>query len=731
MKNFDSLVWALARLATAQGTILDPLRLHSARQVVSTTQEPFERLRLICAHLGIDAPNRLALPDPVRLPLLCLLESGQWGVIVDHEPNGQWRVVCEELEILQTEEELADCCVVVRCGNASTMDFLESDLSDEPSTIGFRGHLNAALRRYRWAFVEAAIASAVIGLLALATSLFSMQVYDRVIPTRGDYTLFVLASGVLISVLIELAMKLARSHLMDHVVVGVDSRLSREIFHRLLQLRVDQLPASVGSLASQMRGYEQVRGFYTASSLFALIDIPMALLFLVVVMMLATPVVALVLLVFAIIALVIGISARRKVARQAKEGAAYSNLKTGLLVEAVEGAETIKAGSGGWRFLSRWIDVNTRSIESDLKIRHASENTGYLAGTVQQLSYAALIVTGALVVMQGQMTTGALIACSILSGRILSPILALPGLLVQHAHARAAEEGLEKLYQLKTDNHGVRRPLVPERIAGRYVLEDLAFAYGDNPVALRVPQLHIQPGERIAVLGPIGSGKSTLLRMFAGLYVPQVGRVLLDGLDLSHISRHVLSRQVGYLQQDHRLFQGTLRDNLLIGLPDPGDEVVLNAMRRTGMDRIVAAHPKGLDRPITEGGKGLSGGQRQLVAFTRLLLCKPSIMLLDEPTASMDEEQERRCLAVLAEEAQAGATLIVVTHKPSVLPLVNRIMVVVGNSIVTDGPRDAVLKHLNTPRPSQPTPSAPPSSAPNVPPTPPSSTELDIQGATV
>jgi ATP-binding cassette subfamily C protein LapB len=237
-------------------------------------------------------------------------------------------------------------------------------------------------------------------------------------------------------------------------------------------------------------------------------------------------------------------------------------------------------------------------------------------------------------------------------------------------------------------------------------LSDIKFAYGDNPPALVVPKLEIHPQERIAILGPIGAGKSTLLRLLSGLYHPQEGRVLLDNLDLDHIHRQVLSQHIGYLQQDHRLFQGTLRENLLIGLPDPGDDALLAAMRRTGMDHLVASHPKGLGRPIMEGGKGLSGGQKQLVAFTRLILCNPSILLLDEPTATMDEEQERRCLSVLAQEAQAGKTMVIVTHKPSVLPLVTRLIVVAGNSIVLDGPRDVVLQQLQQRNAEQP-PAAP------------------------
>lgn len=698
--SLESLAWALNRLATLQGAIIDPVQLRAGLHLCQAAPHPASQAGLLCRHLGLDAPQALDQPDPARLPLLCHLENGQWGIVTDLAPNGAWIVACGPKTVTAAGPELAG-----RCMRVQLADMTADMAGDAPAPSGrpmepqpaaaFSSRRNAAIRLHRGALIEACVGSVMIGLLALITSMFSMQVYDRVIPTHGEYTLFVLAAGVLISVLIELAVKIARARIMDHVVVGVDGMLSRDIFHRLMQLRIDQMPASVGSLAAQIRGYEQVRGFYTASSLFALVDLPMALVFIMIVMALATPAVGLVLLGFALAALLIGLSAQRRIERQAREGAAYANFKTGLLVEAVEGAETIKAGAGGWRFLARWLDVSARTIANDLKMRHLSENVGYLGGTMQQLSYASLIVVGALTVMRGEMTTGSLIACSILSGRILNPILAVPGLLIQRAHARAAEEGLENLYQLKTDNHGVRRPLAPERIEGRFALEDVSFAYGDNPVALRVPRLNIQPGEQIAVIGPVGSGKSTLLRVLTGMYAPQSGRVLLDDLDLSHISRLALSRQIGYLQQDHRLFQGSLRENLLIGLPDPGDEEILRVMRRTGMDRVVAAHPKGLDRPIVEGGRGLSGGQRQLVAFTRLLLCKPRIILLDEPTASMDDEQERRCLNVLAEEARAGATLVVVTHKLNVLPLMDRIIVMVGSGIVRDGPREAILKELN------------------------------------
>ncbi len=691
-QQMKQLLWVVQRLCQMQGGQLDSMQLKECMSQLSEQSSPQQQLAILCRLLSKPEPKQLKKPDEVHLPILVHHAEIGWGVVVDRSPDDRWIIQTPQGEVPVPECELHHACAVVQFGLKVNPGFGFFIKPNEALT--FFSHVRNTLLLYKRELVESCIASAFIGFLALATSMFSMQVYDRVIPTRSEYTLVILSIGVFISILIELAMKFARSHVMDYVVVGLDNRLSREIFDRLLQLRVDQVPNSVGSLAGQMRGYEQVRGFYTATTLFTLIDLPLAVLFTLVIALIASPWVTLVPLVFGIVSIFIGLAIRKKIMKQAKESAALSNLKTGLLVEAVEGIETIKAGSGGWKFLSRWIGVNAQTIKTDLKTRGATESVGYLSGAVQQISYASLIVVGSLVVMQGHMTMGALIASSILSGRILAPIMAIPGLLVQYSHAQAALEGLERLYSLKTDHQDIDVPLTPEHINGHYDLTDIKFAYSDNPPALVVPKLEIKPKDRIAILGPIGAGKSSLLRMLSGLYQPLEGKILLDGLDLSHISRQIINQKIGYLQQEHRLFHGSLRDNLLIGLPDPGDEALLSAMRRTGMDRFVSSHPKGLARVITEGGKGLSGGQKQLVAFTRLVLCSPTIYLLDEPTATMDDEQERRCLQVLAQEAQAGKTLVIVTHKPTILPLVTRIIVVVGNKVVIDGPRDAVLQQL-------------------------------------
>lgn len=690
------LEWAFVTLAHHQGESLDPLKLQAAIAVLPSADTP-KAVEGLCKLMGLAEPVTLVVPDRARLPLLGWSNLLGWVIVIDRLPSGAWQVMTPAGPVGIAQNDLQPAFISVSFVLAAETAAMH-DTGEQGPTGNFTDIMRSTLRAYRSNMVEAVVASMFIGALALMTSLFSMQVYDRVIPTRGEYTLLVLGVGVLLSVLIEMTLKFVRSHIMDHVTVGVDERLSREIFQRLLQLRADQIPASVGSLAGQLRGYEQVRNFYTASTLFALVDLPMGLFFLAVIAVIASPYVALVPLLFGVVAVIIGAFARRRANALAESGARFSNLKTGLLVEAVEGMETIKSGSGGWKFLSRWLKLNHTTIANDLSLRRNSERLTYMAAAMQQIGYAGVVVVGAMVVMKGEMTTGSLIAASILCGRVLTPILMLPGLFVQQAHAKAAAQGLNKLYELKTDNQGLQRVLIPQKIPGHYLIRNVEFSYAPKAEpALIIDQLEIRPSERVGIVGPIGSGKSTLLRLLSGMYSPTQGRVLVDGLDLSHISRDVINKHIGYLQQEHRLFQGTLRENLLIGMPDPGDEVLLAVMRRTGMDRLVASHPLGLDRPIVEGGKGLSGGQRQLVAFTRLMLSAPNILLLDEPTANLDRTQEAQCLHVLREEAQAGRGMVIVTHKPVLLPLVDRVLVVVGNRIIMDGPTDSIMRALAQP----------------------------------
>ena len=342
-------------------------------------------------------------------------------------------------------------------------------------------------------------------------------------------------------------------------------------------------------------------------------------------------------------------------------------------------------------------------------MRNISEHSQHLAGLLQQVSYTLLVAAGALLVSRGELTMGGLIACTILSGRVLSPVSMIPGQLVQWAHAKAALQGLDRLWALEDDHHGQEQPVVLDGIRGDYRFDAVVANYGANK-ALSLPSLVIRPGEKVGVLGPIGAGKTTLLRLLSGMYKPQEGRILLDDIDIAHLSKPVLAKHMGYVQQDGRLFAGTLRDNLILGQMDPGDEPILNAARRTGLlQAVITPHPKGLQQQIFEGGTGLSGGQRQLVNLTRAFLREPTIWLLDEPTASMDRGLELQVTQALKASIKPLDTLVLVTHKGEMLDLVDRLIVVANHQVVLDGPKAQVLQKLQTPPPgAPPSPATPP-----------------------
>lgn len=689
--------WLAQRCAALHPQVRQPSRrkINSMqRQVAPETLESAGRdehlerllhtLKTLFESMGLDAPEWRAAPARDALPMVALLPGIGCRLIYARTPEGHW--LMESPSGSQQLYHLPEGGLYAAIGAPARQN---------EDTASAAAMFRAALLARKGIFVQAAFASLLANMLALAASLYSMQVYDRVIPTQGVATLVVLTTGVLIAAVLELVIKMARSAILERSVKGMDLELSHKIFRRLLGIRMDQFPASVGTLSAQLRSYETIRGFASSATLYLAVDAPFALLFLGVIWLLAGGQVAAVPAVFFVLALAIGLFYRSRIARHAYSGNAASNRKLGLLVETVESAESVKACGAGWQQLTRWDALNRQSVDDDVKIRHYSEQATYFAAFMQQASYIMLVAAGAWIASTTtDLTMGGLIACSILSGRVLGPVGALPGLIVQWAHAKAALISLEKVFALQRDNHSVARPLIPEAIHGDFQVTDLHFIYPGRPETLALERLHIRAGEKVAILGPVGAGKSTLLKLLAGLYQPVRGRVLLDGLDIQQIARAHLSEHLGYCPQDIKLLAGTLRDNLLTGLSGVDEEEILRVCRITGLATLIAAHPKGLDLEIAEGGGGVSGGQKQLIALTRLLLARPDVWLLDEPTAAMDEMTEQRSLAVLRQAIASPHTLVLVTHKPVLLGLVNRLIVLAPNGIMLDGPRDAVLEKL-------------------------------------
>ena len=690
-----NLLPCLTRLGQLQHDAVDRLALQEAAQaaLLAHPGNPLGQLKTVAKHLQTPPPRVLRAPDAAVMPtLICVPAgpcSGEWGILRGKNSEGQW--VSEWWDAPNTRwREQTDATL-----DGHTIAALKLGKPFVASASAVYQLITQEIFSHTRLIRESIIGGLMINLVALASSFYSMQVYDRVVPTGASQTLLVLTLGVMVAIVFELIVKKVRTNLYERLIDQVDQRLARTVYLRFLSIRLDQIPQSVGSLAAQMRGYETVRAFFTSITTNLMVDAPFALIFTLIIALIGGWL-ALIPLTFFILSVGLGLYYRKRVDSFAAQAMAQSNLKSGLLVETVEGAETIKSGQGGWRMLSRWMQTTDQARECELHMRNISEHTQHLTSAFQQLSYVLLVASGALLVSQGQLTMGALIACSILSGRVLAPVAMIPNQLVQWAHTKAALRGLDQLWSLQDDHHGHAQPVVIENIRGHYRFESIATGYGNNK-ALLVPNLVIHPGEKIGVLGPVGAGKTTLLRLMSGMYKPQEGRILLDDVDLAHIAKPALADHVGYVQQDGRLFSGTLRDNLILGQLDPGDETILQAAHLTGLlQAVIQRHPKGLQMEIYEGGSGLSGGQRQLVNLTRAFLRQPRIWLLDEPTASMDRNLEQQVTQALRQSLKAQDTLVLVTHKAEMLELVERVIVIADHQIFLDGPKAQVLQKLQS-----------------------------------
>lgn len=677
----------LTRLAALQAEIVDRNALKEAADTAEASGSgPYEQLLQIGKRLQLPKIQKLRNADPSLVPTL-IHSRGSWRLLRGQNGQGQWvseRLDEEKKTFVEEVWEPDPAALVLRVRMAPPFDASQSKV----------WHLIKREVFSHWRTLgDIMLTTVLINLIAIASSFYSMQVYDRVVPTGASQTLLVLTLGVFAAILFELVAKFVRSRAYERLIDFVDQHLTRAVYQRLLNVRLDQMPRSVGSLAAQIRGYESVRAFLTSIASYLLVDAPFAIFFVIIIWSIVGWI-AIIPVGMLVVSIGIGLFYRRRMDQLATKANAAGNLKNGLLVETIEGAETIKSGHGGWRMLSKWLQVTDDARQNEMEMRHVSEHAAYLAAALQQLCYVGLVAAGALVVSTGQVTMGGLIACSILSGRALAPVSAIPSQLVQWSSVRAAIQGLDRLWQLKDDHDGEEQPVVLPRLNGHYRFEEVASFYGER-VAFQAEKLEIKPGDKIGIVGPIGAGKTTLLRLLSGMYKPGKGRILMDDIDLSQLSKPVVAEHIGYLQQEGRLFAGSLRDNLVLGLIDPGDEVILETARRTGlMAAVIANHPKGLHQPIYEGGIGLSGGQRQLVNLTRIFLRNPGIWLLDEPTASMDRASEESVIQALRQTIAPQHTLILVTHKPEMLSLVQRLMVVTNNRVVVDGPRDAVLQHL-------------------------------------
>ncbi|ENV20727.1 type I secretion system permease/ATPase [Acinetobacter bereziniae] len=546
-------------------------------------------------------------------------------------------------------------------------------------------------------YTDIMVASMIANILALATIIFSMQVYDRVVPSQSIPTLWVLAGGVLIAAIFEFVLRIARVYLSDIIGKRADLKISDRVFGHALRIRNKDRARSTGSFISQIRELEGVRELVTSTTISAIADLPFFFLFLVIFWMIGGNIFWVMLLVVPLMILP-GFLVQKKLAQLATEGMRESAIRNAILVEAVQGIEDIKLLRAEARFQNQWNHMNEVSADVSMRQRKIVGWLNAWTQKIQGLTYAIVVLVGCFAVMKGDMTTGALVACSILSSRMLAPISQVTGVLGRWQQAKVAKNGLDELMQKPVDRPERAQLIQRKVLLGDYDFKGVVFKYTeDDPrPTLVIPQLKIAVGEKVAILGRNGAGKSSLLQLLAGMQLPVQGKISLDGVDQSLLDPDDIRRDMALLNQNAHLFFGTIRENLTLGAPLATDEEIVRALQITNALEIVEQKKEGLDHTILEGGVGFSGGQKQALLLTRLLLRNPNIVLLDEPTASIDDVSEKVLIQHL-KQWLGHRTLVVATHRPAVLQLVDRIIVVHEGKIIKDGPRDAILNPQHQP----------------------------------
>lgn len=549
------------------------------------------------------------------------------------------------------------------------------------------------LLRYRMIYFDATLASLAVNLLTIAGSLFAMNVYDRVVPNRAYETLWVLAIGVGIAYVFEFLLRTLRGYFVDYAGKRADIVISSVLYERVMGLRLEHRPASAGSMASTLREFEALRDFFTSATITSVVDLPFVFIFIGVIWLIGGPLFWIPLLAIPVVA-GIGLAFQPAMNRAMNLNLAEATQKHGLLVESIGGLETAKSLSAEGYMQGKWEALVEAASASGFRSKILASIVINLTNFFQQIVYALIIVMGVYLIEENLLTTGGLIACTILGGRAMAPLAQISALLVRYQSARHALRGLNSLVAMEQERPEKTRFLHRPSLAGGIVFDNISFFYpGQSVPALSGISFEIKPGERVAVLGRVGSGKTTLLKLILGLYRPSSGSIRFDGIDQNQIDPVDLRANLGYVEQDSRLFFGTLRENIAIVRPEAGDDEILEAARIAGVEEFAQRHPQGYEMRIGEEGAGLSGGQRQSVAIARAALLRPALMLMDEPTSGMDQMSEISFIKNMS-EFTTNRTLILVTHKPSMMALADKIILMDSGKVVAVGPRDAIIKKL-------------------------------------
>lgn len=628
------------------------------------------------------------------LPAILILHGGRACLLLRAQESG-----CFLVQYPESDSPVEVEAQVLLQDYAGLMCFVRPQFRFEPRSV--QQGMEPRSSHWFWAVIlenrrlyrDALLAAVLINVFALAMPLFSMNVYDRVVPNNAVETLWVLAIGISLVLIFNFVLTTTRAYVVDAASKRVDVQLSAQIMERVLDLRMESRPASVGSFAANLRSFESVRDFIASASLTTLVDLPFVLLFLVAIAwvspwMLIPPVVAIAAI------LLVSFWAQARMESLTLKTFQASSQRNALLVESLTNLEAVKTlnAQGGVQRL--WESSTQYIAYMGGKIKFISSGTVNFVQTLQQLVTVAVVIVGVYQVQDSALSMGGIIAASMIAGRCLAPFGQVAGLMMQFHNARTSLNSIDNYMKMPVEHEADREFVSRPDLRGAIEFRNVSFSYpGSEQASLSGVSFSVRPGERVGIIGRIGSGKTTLEKLVLGLYQPTEGSVLIDGVDARQIDPVDLRRAIGHVPQDPMLFYGSLKHNLLVGAPFAGESDMLHAARIAGVDEFVARNPKGYDMLVGERGESLSGGQRQSIAVARALINDPAILLLDEPSSNLDNQSEAQLKRRLEEAAQ-DKTILLVTHRTALLTLVDRLIVIDGGKIVADGGKEQVIEAL-------------------------------------
>lgn len=691
----------------------DPL-LDSLLSLCSLHQRPVSRATLTS---GLPLPNHRLTPDllsraaaraglqgrllrrplnrmpALALPALLLMKNGHSTILLAINDDGTARIMPSESEGGERNVSLDELTEHYSGQAFFAQPRHKYDIDRGELIPRTQSWFRDTLKRSRKLYVDAIAASLIINLIGICTPLFVMNVYDRVVPNQATATLWVLAIGISVAFAFDLLLKTLRGLCLDLAGKKTDLIISATLFERITGMAMANRPARVGSFAQSIHDFQSLRDFLASLTMASLIDLPFTLLILSVIALIGGNMVWIPVIMFPLAAF-IGLLLQRPLAEVMQRTMALSSERQSSLIESLSALDAIKSNNAQSERQHQWEHTLGTLSRLELRTRMLSSLAMNSTMFMQQMAGVLTIVFGVYKIIEGDLSMGGLIACYMLGSRALAPLTQVSGLLTRYQQAKVTLDSINQMMALPQEQNPDERPLKRPHLQGAIEFRQLSFAYPEQEQpALHEINLSIKPGEKVGIIGRSGSGKSSLTKLIMGLNQPSAGSLLVDGIDVRQLDVSDLRHQIGYVPQDIQLFAGTLRDNLSSGARYVEDELLLQAAQKSGVHEFARLHPKGYELQVGERGLQLSGGQRQNVALGRALLLDPPILLLDEPTSSLDNASEERIKRMLAEESK-NKTLLLVTHRASMLSLVDRLVIVDRGRIVADGPKESVMEAL-------------------------------------